>query len=176
MLKDIKDRNNNFVYIEKNALDGGLQLHNMTQNIRQGPNINNMYALEDLDERDPAGLRQVKINQSAQPHEIHNQAFFERTQQPGMRSSSNHGPHVNKIQMNANPAYYQVMYNEMVQKTSNNLNHTASGNIYGSDSKQFQINANMMRSRKALGKTNTQSVSGTNQIMNFRMHQQQHHQ
>ena len=65
MLKDIKDRNNNFVYIEKNALDGGLQLHNMTQNIRQGPNINNMYALEDLDERDPAGLRQIKINQSA---------------------------------------------------------------------------------------------------------------
>ena len=34
----------------------------------------------------------------------------------------------------------------------------------------------MMRSRKALGKTNTQSVSGPNQIMNFRMHQQQHHQ
>ena len=65
MLKDIKDRNNNFVYIEKNALDGGFQLHNMTQNIRQGPNINNMYALEDLDERDPTGLRQMKINQSA---------------------------------------------------------------------------------------------------------------
>ena len=71
-------------------------------------------ALEDLDERDPTGLRQMKINQSAQPHDIHNQAFFERTQQPGIRSSSNHGPHVNKIQMNANPAYYQVMYNEMV--------------------------------------------------------------
>lgn len=134
-----------------------------------------MYALEDLDERDPAGLRAMKNHQSAKPN-IANQAFFERTQQPGMRSSSNQGPHISKIQMNANPSYYQVMYNEMVQKTTNNLNNTTSSSIYGSDQKQFQINANMMRSRKALGKTNTQSVSGANQIMNFRMHQQQHHQ
>ena len=39
--------------------------------------------------------------------------FFQRTQQPGVRSSSNQGQ-VNKLQMSANPAYYQVMYNEMV--------------------------------------------------------------
>ena len=62
MLKDIKDRNSNFVYIDKNSLDSSVHLHNMTQNIRNGPNINNMYALEDLDERDPAGLRAMKIN------------------------------------------------------------------------------------------------------------------
>ena len=80
MLKDIKDRNSNFVYIDKNSLDSSVQLHNMTQNIRHGPNINNMYALEDLDERDPAGLRAMKINQSAQPHDSNQQAFFERTQ------------------------------------------------------------------------------------------------
>ena len=95
-----------------------------------------MYALEDLDERDPAGLRAMKNHQSAKPNSS-TQAFFERTQQPGIRSSSNQGPPISKIQMNANPAYYQVMYNEMVQKTTSNLNNTASGSIYGSEQKQF---------------------------------------
>lgn len=30
MLKDIKDRNNNFVYIEKSSLEGGFHLNNLT--------------------------------------------------------------------------------------------------------------------------------------------------
>ena len=53
--------------------------------------------------------------------------------------------------MNANPAYYQVMYNEMVQKNSS----TTGGNLYGADSRHLPTNAGVMKSRKPLTKTST---------------------
>ena len=71
--------------------------------------------------------------------------------------------------MNANPAYYQVMYNEMVQKTSSQLAGGASGgNLYGADSRHLPTNAGLVKNRKPLGKAGTQSVSGQNPIQHYR--------
>ena len=100
---------------ENDLVSGEVHPHNLTQNFA-GPNINNMYALEDLDEQDPAGLRAVRVHQGSLPAHQSQQAFFARTQ-PGVRSGSSQGQ-IKQLSMNANPAYYQVMYNEMVQKNS----------------------------------------------------------
>ena len=85
MLQDHQERErassnlDNLTRLEDDLRHSELHAHNLTQTFA-GPNINNMYALEDLDETDPAGLRALRVPPSGQPTSQAQQAFFQRTQ------------------------------------------------------------------------------------------------